>query len=49
MAQSDVVRIALNLAYLPEDEVKGIRLDKEGFVSSESVRLKNKIADSQIV
>jgi hypothetical protein len=33
MAQSDVVRIALNLAYLPENEVKDIRLDKEGFVT----------------
>lgn len=37
MAQSDTVRVALNLAYLPEKEARDIRLDKEGFVAGASV------------
>ena len=46
MAQSDVVRIALNLAYLPENEISDVRLDKDGYVFYSGIRMKNKEADS---
>ncbi len=49
MAQRDVVRVALNLAYLTENEAKVVKFDQESFTQSEQVRLKNKAADSQIV
>lgn len=49
MAQSDVVRIALNLAYLPENEISDVRLDKDGYVFYSGIRMKNKEADSQTV